>query len=440
MTSMVSSPHRWRRYPSYKPSGVEWLGEVPEGWDVQRMKNLCEIISGQSPNEETYNSDEDGAILVNGPAEYSENDFGLTRQLKWTTDPKKWAPQSVLLFCLRGSTTGRLNITHTKLSIGRGVAALVAKDDQHFLNYLMVAMRDFVLGSANGSTFPSVTSENLGLYPICHPSIPEQTAIATFLDRETARIDALIAKKERQIELLQEKRATLISHAVTKGLDPNSSYKSSGLEWIEHIPKYWQKIKLSHITTEIGDGLHGTPDYVDESPYHFINGNNLSNGSIKITESARCVNADEFQKYIIKLDDSTLLMSINGTIGSVAYYQGELIILGKSAAYINCGKLISRKYLFYLFQSTQLLNYFMSHATGTTILNLSLETIRNLQVTLPPLKEQQEIVSFLDNESSQINVIIKKIQESIDKLLEYRSVLISAAVTGKIDVRQEAKA
>ncbi len=160
---------KWKRYPSYKQSGAEWLGEVPEGWGIGRMKNIAEIISGQSPSEETYNTEGFGSILINGPAEYFETDFGLTQELKWTTDPKKWAPEGCLLFCLRGSTTGRLNITHAKLSIGRGVAAIISKEEQHFLNYVMVAMRDFVLGTSDGSTFPSVTSENLGLYKICLP-------------------------------------------------------------------------------------------------------------------------------------------------------------------------------------------------------------------------------------------------------------------------------
>jgi type I restriction enzyme, S subunit len=202
-----------------KDSGIEWIGAVPEHWELLRLKDACTIISGQSPSEETYNTDGIGAILVNGPAEYSENDFGLTRELKWTIDPKKWASKGVLLFCLRGSTTGRLNITHTKVSIGRGVAALIAKKNQYFLNYLMISIRDFILGTANGSTFPSVTNETLGIYPICQPPKKEQISISKFLDCEISQIDTIIDKIHGSIGLLCEYRSALISAAVTGKID-----------------------------------------------------------------------------------------------------------------------------------------------------------------------------------------------------------------------------
>ena len=202
-----------------KFSGVEWLGKIPEHWEVRRLKFAAEIILGQSPHESTYNTKGIGAILVNGPAEYSESDFGLTRELKWTTDPKKWAPENSLLFCLRGSTTGRLNVAHRPISIGRGVAAIKAHGNQHFLNYSMIGLRAYALGTSRGSTFPSVTGDILGNYPTAFPPLSEQHAIVAHINRETEKINTTVAKTQKEIDFIKEYRQALISEAVTGKID-----------------------------------------------------------------------------------------------------------------------------------------------------------------------------------------------------------------------------
>ena len=202
-----------------KDSGVEWLGAVPVGWDVKKLKYAAKIIAGQSPHESTYNEKGIGSILINGPAEYSNSDFGYTKEIKWTTDPIKWAKKDSLLFCLRGSTTGRLNIAHDNVSIGRGVAAIIALFNQNYLNNFMISMREYIIKTANGSTYPSITSEYLSNYKISLPYLPEQRQIADFLDRETQNIDKIIEKTEEQIIKLEEYRTALISAAVTGKID-----------------------------------------------------------------------------------------------------------------------------------------------------------------------------------------------------------------------------
>jgi type I restriction enzyme S subunit len=212
-----------------------------------------------------------------------------------------------------------------------------------------------------------------------------------------------------------------------------------GIEWLSEIPECWLTPKLSHVTTAIGDGLHGTPQYVDDSAHFFINGNNLSNGSILITDDTRCVSPAEFKRHAVHLDESSLLMSINGTIGSVASYHGESVVLGKSAAYINCSQHISRDFLSFFLQSSPTRGHFGRVASGTTISNLSLGSIRNTPVPLPPLREQKEIVSFLREKASEFDRLISATDSAVDLLQEQRSALISAAVTGKIDVRDRVK-
>ena len=258
---------------------------LPSGWNWKKLKWTSHIIAGIPPHEDTYNTEGIGAILVNGPAEYSEEDFGLTRPLKWTTAQPNGLRRKVCCSVCRGSTTGRLNIAHDRICIGRGVAALVSLGDQSFLNYAMVALRPDVLGTSNGSTFPSVTQDTLGECGIAWPPLQTQQAIAAFLDRKTGQVDEVIQKKQEMIELLQEKRQILINQAVTKGIDPNAPMKDSGIEWVGAIPKHWEVKKLKLLAGfRSGDGITALSIF-GEGHYPVYGGNGLRGYTSSFTHS-----------------------------------------------------------------------------------------------------------------------------------------------------------
>ena len=198
-----------------KNSGVEWIGEIPSHWETKKLKYLSEIIYGISPPDTTYNDEGVGTLLINGPVEYSKTDFGYTRSLKWTTEPNKFTTKGSLLFCLRGSTTGRMNITHTDVSIGRGVCSINSNENQWFLIYSMFSVRRWIQNQISGSTFPSVTSDDVNNYVICSPPLNEQQQIVEYLDEQTVLIDKTISIEEKRIELLKEYRQSLISELVT---------------------------------------------------------------------------------------------------------------------------------------------------------------------------------------------------------------------------------
>jgi type I restriction enzyme S subunit len=198
-----------------KDSGIEWIGDIPKHWEVSKMKYLCKIVYGISPPDTTYNDEGIGIELINGPVEYSEKDFGLTRSLKWTTQPTKIVPEGSLLFCLRGSTTGRLNITHKEVSIGRGVCSLNSKENQSYLVYVVQSLRHFLSESFSGSTFPSVTKDDVDNYVLPHPPVIEQSEIVKHLDQITQDIDTLISIEQQRIETLKEYRQSLISEVIT---------------------------------------------------------------------------------------------------------------------------------------------------------------------------------------------------------------------------------
>lgn len=203
-----------------KDSGIDWLGEIPTHWEVKKLKYFCKIIPGQSPNEKTYNDKGIGRILINGPVEYGKGVLGYTVSKKWTTEPKKIVPKNTLLFCMRGSTTGKLNITHTEVSIGRGVSGLIAKSNQSYLNYAVLALTSNIQATFRGSTFPSITSVELGNYSIAYPTDDsEQELIIEYVKSKWNNINKLITKIQQQIQLIEEYQQSLIAQAVTGKID-----------------------------------------------------------------------------------------------------------------------------------------------------------------------------------------------------------------------------
>lgn len=202
-----------------KDTGVEWIGVTPANWIIQKLKYCADIIYGISPNESSYNDFGEGIELINGPVEYSEEDFGFTRSLKWTTDPKKFASKGSLLFCLRGSTTGRMNITHKDVAIGRGVCAINPRGSFGYTLHCMIMIRNYIQELISGSTFPSVTKDDVDNFQIPYPPLPEQHQIVEYLDKKTSEIDKQVDLENRKIDLLKEYRQSLISEVVTGKID-----------------------------------------------------------------------------------------------------------------------------------------------------------------------------------------------------------------------------
>jgi type I restriction enzyme, S subunit len=294
---------------------------------------------------------------------------------------------------------------------------------------------DFINTLCNKATIAHYTAEKVEMSPVLLPTSNEQLLISAFLDHETAKIDNLIEKQKQLIELLKEKRQAVISHAVTKGITPDVPMKDSGVEWLGEVPEHWDIPKLLHVTRTIGDGLHSTPEYDNETGYYFINGNNLVNGKISIGVTAKEVSKSEYNKHYVHLDEASVLLSINGTIGNVAVYNNERIILGKSAAYVKCGDKLNVNYLMYCFITDEARYYFDLEVTGTTIFNLSLNSIRQMKVCIPPLEEQKLIIDYCFAQENKYNYLIHSADTAIKLMQERRTALISAAVTGKIDVR-----
>ncbi len=426
-----------RPYLAYKPSGVAWLGDVPAHWALAKMKYLfTERVEKGFADEPLLAATQTKGVVTKG--QFESRTVLALKDLHLL----KLVEKGDFVISLR-SFQGGIEYAHERGIISPAYTILRPRPsiDPDYFRYLFKSagfidqLSLHVTGIRQGQNINYVS---LARTPLPVPQLDEQAAIVRYLDAVDRGVRRYIRAKRRLIELLTEQKQAIIHHAVTQGLDPSAPRKPSGVEWLGKVPQHWNTGRLGQLTSEIGDGLHGTPDYVDESPYHFINGNNLVDGSVKITSSARCVSQSEYLKYYIPLDESTLLLSINGTIGNVASYQGEAIILGKSAAYIKCRGVLSRGYLLYLLQSAAVRELFKREATGTTILNLSLASIRDFRMAVPPFSEQIGISSFLDQKTTEFSKAVEGLGREIDLMREYRTRLIADVVTGKLDVRDAA--
>ncbi|MGF2637732.1 restriction endonuclease subunit S [Acinetobacter johnsonii] len=433
---------KYQKYAEYKDTGVEWLGEIPSHWEMWKLSHAYnEIGSGTTPstsNEENFEGDIPWVttgelrenIILDTKKKVSQKTIELFPTLR------KYPSGSVAI-AMYGATIGRLGILGVEATTNQACCVMTTSKvlDNKYLFYWLQAFKNEIIQLSSGGGQPNINQEKVASLKISAPLVEDQVTIVNFLDHETAKIHSLISKQEKLIELLKEKRQAVISHAVTKGLNPNVPMKDSGVEWLGEVPEHWELPKLFYITNRIGDGLHSTPIYQDGTGYYFINGNNLVDGKISIGETAKEVPESEYIKHQVTLNKATVLLSINGTIGKVALFDNEPVILGKSAAYINCQSNLSPGFLANFLTTSEAKKYYDLEVTGTTIFNLSLNSIRNMKIPLPPLDEQIQITAFVSKQFIKYENLINAAEKQNNLLQERRTALISAAVTGKIDVR-----
>ena len=428
------------RYPKYKASGVEWFGEVPEGWEVKRSDSFL-----------TYSRDQLDPKAFQGLEVFhysipvvQETGTGQIEDGAKIASGKQIVKKKVVLVSKLNPRKGTICIAEPQPALTLCSTEFVALEpngcDIRYLSYL-VRSEGFRQGLESKVT--SVTNSHQRANPVdiyrfwnAWPVLPEQTAIAEFLDRETAKIDGLVAEQRRLMELLKEKRQGVISHAVTKGLNPRAPMKPSGVEWLGDVPRHWEVWKLTHSFKTIGSGT--TPktdnrDYYENGVIPWVNTGDLNDSFLadcenKITGSAR-------------KENPTLRMYPAGSVVIAMYGAtiGKLAIL-KFAACVNqaCCVFADREKIDYKFLFYWLLAYrsqIISLASGGGQPNISQDILRRLRVARPALEEQNAIVAYVDRETLKYERLTDESLRTIDLLLERRSALISAAVTGQIDVR-----
>lgn len=414
------------RYERYKDSGVEWLGEVPEHWTISALKQKVKMRYGDALASEIR---EEGDVEV----------FGSNGQVGSHCIANTKVPAIVVG---RKGSYGKI-VWAEKGGFVIDTAYAIDSDTTGLdLRWVYYWLQPLGLDSLSQDTgVPGLAREKAYEMRIVVPPLSEQQTIAAFLDRETTKIDELIAEQQRLIELLKEKRQAVISHAVTKGLIPDVPMKDSGVEWLGEVPEHWDVMPLKRDLAFLTSGSRGWADHYTEDGALFIRIGNLTRDSIRLdfSDIQRVAVPGGTEGARTKVRPGDIMFSITAYLGSVAIAPEKLEV-----AYVSQHVALARlrrRYLLpewvgYVSLSIVGKTYLETQGYGGTKIQLSLDDVANLLMTIPHLNEQSTIVAFLDCEITKFDTLTSEAQKAIELLKERRTALISAAVTGKIDVRR----
>ncbi len=422
--------YKYKPYPSYKDSWLEWLGDVPEHWDTSRLKFLCDITTG---GKDTENKVDDGqypfyvrsqtverinSYSYNGEAILTAGDgVGVGKVFHYTTGKFDFH-QRVYMFYHFKRVAGRFLFEYIKNNFYKVALAGVAK-----------------------STVDSLRLPLIQNFMITVPPLQEQQAIVNYLDSATAKIDILIEKQTKLIALLKEKRQAVISTAVTRGLDNTVAMKDSGVEWLGEIPAHWEVKKLKFIA-------YAKPSNVDKKSkdgekdvllcnYTDVYYNDFITNDIEFMKAT--ATNEQIKKFTLNVDDVIITKDSEGpediAIATCVKEVQDNLVCGYHLTHIKPTKCNGR-YLFRAFNSDGIHDQFKVAANGITRYGIGVYGIDNSFFPAPPMKEQEEIANYIDDKTSKIDTLISKASKAIELLKERRTALISAVVTGKIDVRE----
>ena len=440
-----------KEYPKYKPSNIEWIGKIPEHWELKKLKYVAKNVqTGNTPPSENAEYYKDGDIDWFTPADFndvlvlSDSKRKITDKALNDNVAKIYDSYSVLLVGI-GATLGKIGIIEKKSSSNQQINAITFKINYngYFGAYYLKSIANTIISLSNASTLAILNQSQTKEIIILVPPLPEQQSITHFLNDRTQKIDSLIEKKQKLIELLKEERTSTINQAVTRGLNPDAPMKDSGIEWLREIPKHWKikrmkyvaEIKSSNVDKKSSDNEINVflCNYLDVYKNEYID------NSFSFMEAT--ANENEITKFIVKKGD-VLVTKDSETpddIANPAFIKEDLIntICGYHLAQIRANQIeLIGEYLFRLFQSKKFNSHFEVSANGITRFGLSIDSFKLVLIPLPPIEEQNQIAKYIETSTQKIHRTISRIEKEITLLQEYRTSLFSEVVTGKIDVRE----
>ncbi|WP_159737137.1 restriction endonuclease subunit S [Vibrio atypicus] len=433
---------RYKAYPEYKDSGIEWVGDIPKDWSMWKLAHAFnEIGSGTTPptsNEEWFKGD----IPWITTGELREKVIVDTKK-KLTKDTLKAFPTlrkypvGSVAIAMYGATIGRLGILGVEATTNQACCVMTHSKqiNNKYLFYWLWAFKEDIIRLSSGGGQPNINQEKVASLRVSAPVSKEQQKIANFLDHETAKIDSLITKQEKLIELLKEKRQAVISHAVTKGLNPDAPMKDSGVEWLGEVPEHWDMKRLKYLG-EAKNGLTYSPDDVvsQEEGVLVLRSSNIQDAKLSFTDNVY-VDMDIPSRIRTKEND-LLICSRNGSrklIGKNALITKEVVDMAFGAFMVIFRSEVN-PYLYWVLNSP-LFEYQSGSFLTSTINQLTIGNLEGMEVPLPPKNEQEDIKAYLINKTIKFDQLINKAVYKVKLLNERKTALISAAVTGKIDVR-----
>jgi len=394
---------------------------MSKDWEIRKLKDIGITQTGTTPptkdksNYGNYiNFVKPAHFNINGTIDTSKDGLSEAGLKKGRLIEK----DSVLMVCI-GATIGKTALCEIPVSCNQQINSFTPNKNlcSKFFYYILSSSAFYkkVIDASSQATLPLLNKSKWESLEVSFPeSLEEQKKIVKILDKTFEAIEKAKINIEKNIQNAKE--------LFDSRLNEIFSQKGDG----------WEEKTIKEITTLLGDGLHGTPKYLDNGEYYFINGNNLNDGQIVFKDRTKRVSFTEYQKYKKDLTDRTVFVSINGTLGNVAFYNNEKVILGKSACYFNLIENVNKYFIKYFIKSPIFIKYAHSNATGATIKNVSLKTMRELKVNLPTENEQNLIVKKLDKLSEQTKQLEQKYQQKLNNLEELKKSILEKAFSGEL--------
>ncbi len=433
-----------KKYDNYKDSGVQWIGEVPQNWVIDKLSRIFQINTGFTPS--TSNSDyyENGIHdwITIGDLKGKFVSHSKTKLTNLAVIGRPKIPIGSLLYSFKLSV-GQMAFTTKSLFTNEAIFSISPSPELN-LNYYYYLLDRVLIHNSNENIYGAkiLNQELIKSAKLIVPPKDEQNAIANYLDHKTAQIDQLINKKQRFIELLQEERTAVIHQAVTKGLDPTVKMKDSGIEWLGEIPEHWEVKPLKHLANiqgRIGFKGYTVGDLVSEGEgaytigaKHINKNNELDLSKPEFISWEKYYESPEIMVY-----KNDLLLTQRGTLGKVVLMTEEIgeATINPSMVLLNRLK-ANGSFLYYFFNSDYFKSWVDLTNTATAVPMINQAQLGNFKFVIPHKKEQEKIVLFIRNETLKIDEVICKAKEEIELLKEYKTALINEVVTGKLDVRQ----
>ena len=437
----ITGAKRYRPYPAYRDSGIEWLGEIPAHWKVAPIYAHYQVALGKMLDAKKNFGDSPGEYVRNTDVQWdSVNTTNLPTMDFSPQERDRYGLQFGDLLVCEGGEVGRTAIwqgTTGEYFYQKAIHRVRPLSDQEVPRFLYYTMRMlsakgvFVAGS-NPNTINHLTAVQLRHYRVLFPPRPDQNAIAAFLDDETEKIELLVAKKERLIELLRENRTALITHAVTKGICSDAPMKDSGVEWLGEIPGHWEVRENQRLFRESDLlSMDGSEELLTVS---HITGVTRRSDKPDVT----MIEAESHEGYKLCHAGDLAINTMWAWMGALGVAFEDGIVSPSYNVYRIRANTLSPDYFDYLCRIPTYVVEITRHSKGiwSSRLRLYPDGFLNLRTPLPPTCEQRAIVDFLDEETGRIDALVARVQQAIDRLKELCGALIAAAVTGKIDVRE----
>lgn len=404
---------------------------LPDGWNYIKLGNLCNTTSGGTPSRREPKYYKGNIPWVKS----GELDKGLILDTEEKISAEavknssaKIFPKGTLLIALYGATIGKLAFLGVDAATNQAVCGIYKNDNisSKYLYHFLFYSKQELVNQGIGGAQPNISQGILKNLEIPLPPLSDQHAIVSKIEELFSELD----KGKQQLETAQQQlkvyRQSVLKWAF-EGKPTNKNVKEG------ELPKGWNISELKSITSVLGDGLHGTPKYSELGGYYFINGNNLNDGKIEIKENTKQVTIEEFEKYKKPLNDKTVLVSINGSLGYTAFYNDEKVILGKSACYFNVLDDVDKHYVRHYLTSNSFTRYAEDSATGSTIKNVGLKAMREFPIPMPPsLTEQKQIVQEIESRLSVCDKVEETITASLQQAEALRQSILKKAFEGKL--------